>query len=141
MKTTLDRIASVLAFAIGVMAVYAGGKVLMGRIPDWSVLSWLPLYNYTLGLLIVMIAVPLLWKGGRSSLATAIVTLSINAGVLILLQTAFDGRVAAESIRAMTQRVAVWLVILVLALVGSRVRKTATRPQFSGETLHSKVMR
>lgn len=141
MKTTLDRIASLLAFGIGAAAVFAGGKTLIGKIPNWSVLSWLPLYNYTLGLLIVLIVAPLLWKGSRLSGPTAIVTLGINTAVLILLETAFAAKVAPESIQAMILRVAVWLVISVLIIIGSRWRISTAQAHIRGESAENHLLK
>ena len=53
MKTKLiwNKIAAVLAFLIGVMAVFAGGQVFLGIIPDYYIIDWLPGYNFVLGLL------------------------------------------------------------------------------------------
>ena len=51
MNTTFNKIASVLAFIIGGMAIFAGGKVLLGNDPGYYVINWLPLYNYTIGIL------------------------------------------------------------------------------------------
>jgi len=53
MKTTLNKIASILAFGIGAMAIYAGVKPLLGNNPGYNVLNWLPLYNYTMGILTI----------------------------------------------------------------------------------------
>ena len=42
MNTTLNKIAAILAFGIGAMAVFAGGKVLLGNDPGYYVINWLP---------------------------------------------------------------------------------------------------
>ncbi|MBI3163511.1 MAG: hypothetical protein HYZ24_02430, partial [Chloroflexi bacterium] len=46
MNTTLTKISSILAFIIGAMAVFAGGQVLLGNLPDYCVINWLPVYNF-----------------------------------------------------------------------------------------------
>ena len=68
MNTTFNKIASVLAFIIGGMAIFAGGKVLLGNDPGYYVINWLPLYNYTIGILTIFITAILIWinKIGRA---------------------------------------------------------------------------
>ena len=48
MKTIFAKIASILAFIIGGMAVFAGAQVLLGNDPGYYVINWLPIYNYTI---------------------------------------------------------------------------------------------
>lgn len=45
MRSNLNRVAAVLAWLIGGMGVLAGGQTLLGRLPGWNVISWLPVYN------------------------------------------------------------------------------------------------
>jgi hypothetical protein len=117
MNRYLNKLAALLAFGIGLSAALAGGKVLMGKLPTWSVLSWLPLYNYTMGLVSVLVLAGLLWTGHRFALGASALTLVVHVSVLGLLQTAFTGRVAAESIEAMVLRAGVWAAILTLLLI------------------------
>ena len=55
-RTALHRLAAGLAFVIGAMAVFAGGQVLLGQLPDYYVIDWLPSYNLTLGLVSALFA-------------------------------------------------------------------------------------
>lgn len=55
MKTYRIKIASLLAFIIGAMAIFAGGRTLLGADPGYYVINWLLLYNYTLGILTVFV--------------------------------------------------------------------------------------
>ena len=48
MRTILTKAASILAFAIGAMAIFAGGKVLLGQDPGYYVIDWVPIYNFRL---------------------------------------------------------------------------------------------
>lgn len=123
MKTILNKIASLLAFAIGVMAIFAGVQVLLGNDPGYYVINWLPVYNYTAGILTVFITAILIWIGHRLALPLAIATISIHAAVMVILQTAYRDVVAPDSIRAMTVRLIVWAVILAVMLVQARMRK------------------
>jgi hypothetical protein len=45
MKNVYARITAALAMLIGIMGVTAGGPVLLGRTPNWPVITWLPVYN------------------------------------------------------------------------------------------------
>lgn len=123
MKNILNKIASVMAFAIGVMAIFAGVQVLLGNDPGYYVINWLPVYNYTAGILTVFITAILIWIGHRLALPLAIATISIHAAVMVILQTAYRDVVAPDSIRAMTVRLIVWAVILAVMLVQARMRK------------------
>ena len=126
MNTTLHKIAAVLAFIIGAMAIFAGGQVLLGKDPGYFVINWLPLYNYTMGILTVFITALLIWTNSKLAMPAAIGTFSIHAVVMLILQTAYRGGVAVDSIQAMTLRLTVWLVILALMFFQSRKSKAAT---------------
>lgn len=125
MKTTLNKIASILAFGIGAMAIYAGIKPLLGNNPGYNVLSWLPLYNYTMGILTVFVTAILIWKSSRLAMPTAIGTFGIHSIVMVILQTAYRSIVATDSLQAMTTRLIVWAVILGLIFVQQRKNKGA----------------
>ena len=125
MNTTLNKIASVLAFIIGGMAIFAGGQVLLGNDPGYYVINWLPLYNYTVGILTVFITAIFIWNNSRIAMPAAIGTFGIHALVMLILQTAYRDVVAMDSVVAMTLRLTVWLVILGLMIAQSRKNKTA----------------
>ncbi len=120
MNTTFNKIASVLAFIIGGMAIFAGGKVLLGNDPGYYVINWLPLYNYTIGILTIFITAILIWINSRLAMPAAVSTFSIHALVMVILQTAYRGVVAPDSIQAMTLRLTVWVIILALMFFQSR---------------------
>ena len=116
MKTTLNKIASVFAFVIGSMAVFAGGQVLLGKIPDYYVIDWLPVYNYTVGILTVFVTSVLIWKGNRLAMSAALTTFGLHAAVMLVLQTTYHNIVAVDSLVAMTIRLVGWILILALML-------------------------
>ena len=126
MNTTLNKIASVLAFIIGAMAVFAGGQVLLGKVPDYYMINWLPVYNYTAGILTVFVTAILLWTKHRLAMPVAIATFGVHTLVMFILQTAYRGVVAVDSIVAMTIRMTVWIIILALMYFQSRKTKTTT---------------
>lgn len=116
----MNRIAGVLAFVIGALAVFAGGQVLLGKMPDYYVINWLPVYNYTVGILTVFVTVVIIWVNNRLAGPIAITTLGVHVLVLLVLLTAYRSVVATDSLVAMTVRITAWLVILGLIFFQSR---------------------
>ncbi len=125
MKTNLNKIAAILAFIIGAMAVFAGGQALLGKDPGYYVINWLLLYNYTVGILTVFLVAPLIWTNSRLALPAAIGIFSIHTLVMIILLAGYRDVVATDSIVAMTIRIVVWLIILVLLFLQRRKVKAA----------------
>jgi hypothetical protein len=122
---SLNQIASILAFLVGIMSIVAGGKAMQGWNPGYSVLSWLPVYNFVMGLLALIPAI-LLWVNHRYTLAASVATLGIHTLVLLLLLSTFRGEVAFQSIAAMIFRLAVWIVILGLLFFQARSTLSST---------------
>ncbi|HEY52087.1 MAG TPA: hypothetical protein G4N94_01365 [Caldilineae bacterium] len=114
----LTKVAAVLAFIIGAMAIFAGGQVvLLGKVMDYYVIDWLVIYNFSMGLLTVFVTAILIWKNSRYALAAAIATLAVHATVMMILLTAYQGVVAPDSLVAMTVRIVFWLIILTLMFI------------------------
>ncbi len=126
MSRLLPKVAAVLALIIGGMAVVAGGRVLLGSDPGYYVIDWLPIYNFIAGALTVLIAAPLIWRGSRYALPIALAVFGAHAVVMILLQTAYRDVVARDSVVAMTVRLTVWALILVLLFLQRRKTRSIT---------------
>jgi hypothetical protein len=124
MKTILTKIASILAFIIGGMAIFAGAQVLLGNDPGYYVINWLPIYNYTIGILTVFITSIFIFANSRFALTASIGTFSLHALVMLILQIAYRGIVAPESIRAMSIRLTAWAIILGLMVIQVRKNKS-----------------
>lgn len=107
------QIASLLAFLVGIMSIVAGGKAMQGWNPGYSVLTWLPVYNFVMGILTLIPAV-LIWTNHRYAMISSIVTFGIHAIVLLILFIAFRNTVAYQSLAAMMFRLVVWITILAL---------------------------
>ena len=120
MKKNYQKIAAILAFIIGAMAVFAGGQALLGKDMGYYVINWLLLYNYTAGLLTVFITAFLIWTHSRFAMPAALGTFGLHALVMLLLQTAYRGVVAPDSLRAMTVRLVAWGIILGLMFLQRR---------------------
>ncbi len=123
-RITIGRqLVAVVAIGFGLLTLVAGGRVLGGSDPGYVVYRPLLIYNTTMGAAYLAAGIITLRSLKRGKLAAAAVF------VLNLLVFAFIGyvyvtsdSVAIESIRAMTLRTSVWLVLfLVLAFVESQI--------------------
>ena len=122
----LNKIAAVLAFIIGAMAIFAGGQVLfLGKQMDYYIINWLPYYNFTLGVISVLVTAVLIWRNSRCAMPAAIATFTAHALVMLVLLTAYKDVVAPDSIVAMSVRLVVWVVILILMSMQSHKSKRA----------------
>lgn len=128
MNTIFNKVASILALIIGAMAIFAGGSVLLGRDPGYYVINWLPLFNYTFGILTVLFEAVLIWINSRQALPAAIATFSLQGLVMIILLTAYRDLVALDSIVATMVRMVVWLIILALLFLQRNKLKAAKTP-------------
>ena len=126
MNTKLTKIAAALTMIIGVMAIFAGGQVLIGKIMDYYVIDWLPIYNFTLGLISAGFTAIIIWKGSKFALPAAMATFASHATVMLILQTAYRDVVAPDSIKAMTVRLVAWVIILALLFAHERKSKSAS---------------
>lgn len=110
-------VATALAGIMGIMAIIVGSMVFFGaREVDYNVLNWLLVYNVALGILSV-IAAFFIWKNLALSKKIIALILCSHAAVLTYLFF-FSETVATESIKAMTFRVGIWLLIFILVQLG-----------------------
>ena len=111
---TSIKIAAGLAFFVGAFSIFAGGMAMRGWNPGWSVLKWLPIYNFGMGILTVLIPAILIWKNHPLAFAAAIIFFGIHLIATAILLLAFRDVVATQSLLAMSFRLIVWIIILVL---------------------------
>jgi lysylphosphatidylglycerol synthetase-like protein (DUF2156 family) len=106
-------IAAILALLIGIMSVISGSKVLLGiDIKDYTVLNWLVIYNVIFGA-ISMVAAYLIWKNNSFSKKIIVFILASLTFITIYLYF-FNESVALESIKAMSFRIGIWILIYLL---------------------------
>jgi hypothetical protein len=117
MRSKLSKIGAVLAFIIGIMAVVAGGRVLLGQEPGYYVIGWLPVYNFLAGLFSATLAAVLLWRNHRLAMPLSVATLALHSLVMLVLLGAYREVVAPDSLVAMTLRIAVWIIISALLFI------------------------
>jgi len=108
------KIAAGLAFMIGAFSIFAGGMAMRGWNPGWSVLKWLPVYNFGMGVLTVLIPAMLIWKNHPLAFWAAVIFFAIHLIATAILLLGFRDVVAAQSLLAMTSRLVVWLIIIAL---------------------------
>ena len=124
MNNKLRKTAAVIAFIIGAMAIFAGGQVvLLGKIMDYYVIDWLPIYNFIVGIISVFAAI-IIWKGSKIVMPVAIAILASHVTVMLVLLTAYRDVVAPDSIMAMTVRIVAWIIIIVLVIIQARRDKS-----------------
>jgi hypothetical protein len=123
MNSKLRKTAAVLSFIIGAMAIFAGGHVMLGKIMDYYVIDWLPIYNFIVGIISVFAAI-IIWKGSKIVMPIVIAILASNVTVMLVLLTAYRDVVAPDSIKAMTVRIVAWIIILVLIIIQARRDKS-----------------
>ncbi|GIK11166.1 MAG: hypothetical protein JETCAE02_06940 [Anaerolineaceae bacterium] len=117
-----NRIAALLALVIGLMAIFAGGRVLLGILPDYYVIDWLPVYNFIMGAVSAFFSSIVIWKNGRLALPVAGATFGAHLTVMAILQTAYHNVVAPDSIVAMTVRLIIWAIIAGLLAAQQRIK-------------------
>jgi hypothetical protein len=102
------------------MAIFAGGQVVLGKVMDYYVIDWLPVYNLIAGLISSLLTAILIWRSSKYAMPVAIGTFASHGVVMLVLQTAYRDVVALDSIKAMTVRLVVWLIILILMILQAR---------------------
>lgn len=121
---TVQRLLAIIAMLFGIATLVAGTRVLLGADPGYPVYRPLLVYNTAMGAAYVAAGV-LAWVAldrGKHAAAAIFVLNLLVLGVVGYLY-AEKGAVAVESLRAMTLRTGVWLVLfLVLAWLGRRRR-------------------
>lgn len=114
-RVPLRRFMAVIAIAFGLVTILAGGRVLFGGVdPGYVVFRPLLMFNTAMGIAYVAAGVAL-WRDLPWSARAAGMILALNLAMLGLIGVLYasGGGVAADSIRAMTFRSAVWLALFV----------------------------
>ncbi len=130
MQTT-SRMVRLLAAAVagvfGVVTIVAGGRVLLGSDPGYVVFRPLLIFNTIMGVAYVAASV-VMWRDvirGRTAAGRIfLLNLVVLVGIVLLYRS--GGAVAVDSLRAMTFRTVVWLVLF-LALSWGRVQRLTTQ--------------
>lgn len=107
------RNAAILAFIVGITAVFAGIRVAVFKqgMP-YTILVGLPAYNLILGVFSLFPVTFWIWKKSRFAVPASVVILASHSIVLLVLLVAYWGTVSVYSLGAMLFRVIVWSIIL-----------------------------
>jgi len=124
------RIVQILAAAVAVLfglaTLFAGGRVLLGSDPGYEVFRPLLLYTAAMGVAYLAAGVTV-WrsvKAGRYAAgAIFLLNLLVLVGIVVVFRS--GGAVAVDSLRAMTLRTVVWLVLFLTVSWLVRARKAA----------------
>ena len=113
---TRYKIAAVIALLIGMMSVLVGTRVLMGMsTPEYHVMDWLVVYNVFAGIISIAVSI-LIWKEYWRAFTASVLIAASHIIVLVLLILAFNEITAIESIKAMTFRSTIWIIIILLSI-------------------------
>ncbi len=109
------KIASILAFVIGILSIFAGSKVLLGiDTKNYAVLNWLVTYNVIVGFISILTAY-LIWSTHMFAKKAIIFVLASHI-LLLLYLNFFNENVASESINAIVFRVSIWSIIALITI-------------------------
>ena len=102
------------AVLFGALTLVAGSRALMGSDPGYVVFRPLLIYNTVMGLAYLAAGITL-WRsvntGRNAAGAIFLLNLVVLVGILVIYDS--GGTVAVDSLRAMTLRTVVWLVLFV----------------------------
>ncbi|MFP5355597.1 MAG: hypothetical protein ACLGIK_10700 [Gemmatimonadota bacterium] len=125
--SSLQKALAIVAIVFGIATVVAGGRVLAGGDPGYVVYLPLLVFNTVMGVA-YMAAGGMIWRDrarGQSA-AGAILLLNLLALAFIIYQYRAGSAVAVDSLRTMSFRTVVWLLIFgTLAAMASRARRSA----------------
>jgi hypothetical protein len=116
---------AVVAIVFGVLTLFAGGRVwFFGVDPGYTVFRPLLVYNTVMGLGYAAVGVAF-WNDRRISVGASALIFALNLAVLGVISVLYltSDRVAVDSLRAMTLRTVVWLVLA----IGARQTQSSTR--------------
>ncbi|MEZ5444968.1 MAG: hypothetical protein R3F45_04185 [Gammaproteobacteria bacterium] len=100
------------AVLFGVVTLFAGGRVLLGSDPGYVVFRPLLIYNTAMGIAYLAAGI-IVWRnvnaGRNAAGAIFLLNLVVLVGIVVIYRS--GGIVAVDSLRAMTLRTVVWLVL------------------------------
>jgi hypothetical protein len=108
----VQAIVAAVAVLFGVATLFAGGRVLLGSDPGYVVFRPLVIYNTAMGVAYLAAGVTV-WRnvnaGRNAAGAIFLLNLLVLVGVVVIYRS--GDAVAVDSLRAMTLRTVVWLVL------------------------------
>ena len=122
--TLPQKILALTAVVFGLATIMAGARVLAGTDPGYVVFRPLLIYNTLMGVA-YLTAGGILWRDLRNGAYAAATVFGLNCLVLGIIGLLYlsEAGVAPDSVRAMTFRTGVWLVIWLASFWLGRGRK------------------
>lgn len=116
-----QRAVAIVAVLFGLATIFAGGRVLLGADPGYVVFRPLLIYNVGMGLAYIAAGL-LIRRNLRHGRLTAAAIFGLNLVVLAVIVVLYRSgeAIAGDSLRAMTFRTAVWLILFLALVWGSR---------------------
>lgn len=111
----VQRVASVIAVAFGLLTIFVGGQTLLGYSdPGYTVFTPLLIFNALMGFIYAGSGY-LIWRKLSTGIKSAKIIFLINVAVLVLILIIYltGELVAVDSIKAMSFRTGIWLIIWV----------------------------
>lgn len=118
----IEKALILVAILFGLATIFAGSRVLLGSDPGYIVYRPLLIYNTVMGIFYILAGSVALHSVKKGMLAAALIFF-LNLLVLLAIYSLYQegGAVAIDSLRAMTLRTAVWL-LLFAGFAGLRYR-------------------
>jgi hypothetical protein len=125
-NSTVHVLSAAIAGLFGIATLVAGGRVLLGSDPGYLVFRPLLVYNTAMGIAYLATGL-ILWRSSNAGRYASGAIFGLNLLVLfsILVNYRTGGPVAVDSVRAMTLRTIVWLVLFLAASWLARSRPAA----------------
>ncbi len=103
---------SLVAVLFGLVTIVAGSSVLLGSDPGYVVFLPLLIYNLSMGIVYISAGI-IAFRNSEKAMYVAAVIFSLNLIVLVVVFTLYKngGSIAVDSLRAMSLRTIVWLVL------------------------------
>lgn len=122
----VQTILAAVAVLFGVATLFAGSRVLLGSDPGYEVFRPLLFYNTAMGVAYIAAGVTVWCSVNAGRYAAGVIfllNLLVLAGILMVYRS--GGAVAVDSLRAMTLRTVVWLVLFLGTYWAVRSRPAA----------------
>lgn len=133
----VQMLAAAVAGLFGVATLFAGGRVLLGSDPGYVVLRPLLIYNTTMGVAYLAAGVTI-WRsvirGTYAAGAIFLLNLFVLLGIVLVYRN--GGAVAVDSLRTMTLRTVVWLVLYLALFWLARAPDFARPPGAERQDMH-----
>lgn len=123
MHMKIIKVALILVAALfGLLTIFAGARVLLGSDPGYIVFRPLLIFNTVMGI-VYLVAAIIAWRNLKQGMYMAAAIFVLNLIVLLTIYFLYTkgNTVAVDSLRAMSLRTIVWLVLFIgLGWISSR---------------------